>query len=216
VIRAGLRRIPGPCLRWYAPPVPKRERNVGWRVFRASLCLVVGALVTFAIAAVATQQVHSLPSASSSQTGVIAWPRRMPEGWPPHATRLALGRYPACVTLYYSATGSRLFLLRVEGGWPAHAMRFDMAPLAGGPAGHDGWQIGKRTVIPRNLLWPGFALDTAFYGTLAFLLWSAPGFVKRTRRRRRRLCVACGYELRGMQKCPECGGDRRANFSTRG
>jgi hypothetical protein len=59
--------------------------------------------------------------------------------------------------------------------------------------------------LPYLPAWPGFALDTVFYGTLAFLLWSAPGFVRRTRRRRRGLCVACGYELKGTPKCPECG-----------
>jgi hypothetical protein len=59
--------------------------------------------------------------------------------------------------------------------------------------------------LPMFPLWPGFALDTAFYGTLAFLLWSAPGFVRKKRRRRRGLCVGCGYELKGMEKCPECG-----------
>jgi hypothetical protein len=66
-------------------------------------------------------------------------------------------------------------------------------------------RIWPNPVVPLRPIWPGFALDTAFYGTLAFLLWSAPRFVKRTRRRRRGLCVVCGYDLRGMQKCPECG-----------
>ena len=62
--------------------------------------------------------------------------------------------------------------------------------------------------LPYSPLWPGFALDTAFYGTLAFLLWSAPGFVRRRVRKRRGLCVGCGYDLRGAAgggPCPECG-----------
>ena len=50
-----------------------------------------------------------------------------------------------------------------------------------------------------------FAVNTASYGTLALLLWSAPGFVKRKRRKKRGLCVACGYDLKGIEKCPECG-----------
>ena len=61
--------------------------------------------------------------------------------------------------------------------------------------------------LPVVVLWPGFALDTAFYGTLAFALWSAPGFVRRQRRRRGGRCLACGYELKGIAKCPECGED---------
>ena len=58
---------------------------------------------------------------------------------------------------------------------------------------------------------PGFALDTAFYGGLAFVVWGAPGLVRRRVRRRRGRCAACGYDLSGAGGagrglCPECGG----------
>jgi hypothetical protein len=62
--------------------------------------------------------------------------------------------------------------------------------------------------LPLLPLWPGFALDTAFYGALTFLLWSAPGVLRRRSRRRRGACPACGYDLKGGSaagKCPECG-----------
>jgi hypothetical protein len=55
-------------------------------------------------------------------------------------------------------------------------------------------------------LWPGFLVDTVFWGGAAFVVWSVPGLVRRGVRRRRGRCVRCGYELKGLTVCPECGG----------
>jgi hypothetical protein len=65
--------------------------------------------------------------------------------------------------------------------------------------------------LPCLPLWPGFSLNTVFYGGIVFLLWSAPGFVRRRSRGRRGLCVVCGYDLRGSAEkgCPECGDEGR-------
>jgi hypothetical protein len=66
------------------------------------------------------------------------------------------------------------------------------------------WTTGGQTRV--MVLWPGFALDTVFYGAIVFLLWSAPGFVRQRRRTRRGACVRCGYDLAGTAgPCPECG-----------
>jgi hypothetical protein len=65
------------------------------------------------------------------------------------------------------------------------------------------------TVLPTVPLWPGFLVDTAFWGGAAFVVWSVrggAGFVRRGVRRRRGRCVRCGYELKGLAVCPECGG----------
>jgi hypothetical protein len=64
---------------------------------------------------------------------------------------------------------------------------------------------GDAVAFPLIPVWSGFALNTAFYAALAFLLWCTPGFIKRTRRRRRGQCLTCGYDLNGMTTCPECG-----------
>ena len=56
------------------------------------------------------------------------------------------------------------------------------------------WMLG----VP---LWIPFLLFAA-YPTLAFIR----GPLRRYRRRKRGLCVTCGYDLRGSPKrCPECG-----------
>jgi hypothetical protein len=59
--------------------------------------------------------------------------------------------------------------------------------------------------VPILPLWPGFLVDTAFWGGAAFLVWSVPGLVRRGMRRRRGRCVRCGYELKDLAVCPECG-----------
>jgi hypothetical protein len=60
-------------------------------------------------------------------------------------------------------------------------------------------------------IWPGLLFNSAFYGAILWLLWFGPGISRRRSRRRRGLCVSCGYDLRGSAagagaKCPECGG----------
>jgi hypothetical protein len=67
---------------------------------------------------------------------------------------------------------------------------------------------GGTRPFPIKPYWPGLVINVALYSAIAFLLWSALGFVRRVDRRRRGLCAYCGYELTGMPKCPECGGSK--------
>jgi hypothetical protein len=65
----------------------------------------------------------------------------------------------------------------------------------------------SKRFLPTGPLWPGFALDTAFYAAIAFTLWSAPGAIRRHRRRARGECPACNYNLSGLPPgslYPEC------------
>ncbi len=85
------------------------------------------------------------------------------------------------------------------------------------------WQIGLRPnwrpnrrigdtyfscVLGIRPVWPGFALNTIFYAALAWGLWQVPLAIRLGRRRRKGLCVRCGYDLKGLATgatCPECG-----------
>jgi len=65
------------------------------------------------------------------------------------------------------------------------------------------WKGHERApVVP---LWPGFAINTLFYGTLTYGTMAGWAALKRRRRVRRGLCAQCAYPLTGGDLCPECG-----------
>jgi hypothetical protein len=70
---------------------------------------------------------------------------------------------------------------------------------------------GDRPPIPLQLLWVGFAINTIFYGVLLWLAMLGLLRARRVRRRKRGLCIKCGYDLRGTEHevCPECGATTR-------
>ena len=70
----------------------------------------------------------------------------------------------------------------------------------------------SQRALPLRPIWPGFAVNTIFYATLLWLFIFAAYALRRRARRKRGLCVACGYDLRGNlpQGCPECGWRREA------
>ena len=61
-------------------------------------------------------------------------------------------------------------------------------------------------------MWPGFAINTVFYAAILWLPF-APFQLRRYLRRKRGLCIKCGYDLRGdfAAGCPECGWGREAD-----
>lgn len=51
----------------------------------------------------------------------------------------------------------------------------------------------------------GLLINAPLYGLVAFGAWQCLLAARRSRRRRRGLCVACGYQSNGAAICPECG-----------
>lgn len=119
----------------------------------------------------------------------------------------------------------------VEFGWPMPAVRWeelnfrpmydDLARerIAGIQRAFDervGWGAGlvvgpprapsqRPLRLPVSPMWAGVAVDTAFYGAAGWCMAFGPGVVRRHLRRRRRACPGCGYDVRGLGGCPECG-----------
>ena len=88
-------------------------------------------------------------------------------------------------------------------GETARVTAIDAIPIFRGPDPDD------VTPLPVRPLWPGFAINTIFYAAILWLLFAAPGLIRRRLRHFRGRCVHCGYDLRGQpadsNKCPECG-----------
>jgi hypothetical protein len=114
----------------------------------------------------------------------------------------------------------------LSAGWPLLAVRSDEGFLSGRLSARDrpwrfeSWREGvvapdSWVCIHRHLpimpLFPGFAIDTAFYAAAWWMLLFTPLPLYRTARRRLRvsrgMCPSCGYDLKGSPggACPECG-----------
>jgi hypothetical protein len=66
--------------------------------------------------------------------------------------------------------------------------------------------------LPITPIWSGLAIDTLFYGTIAWGLVFLPGDLRHWRRSRGGRCVKCGYDRAGLAPeaaCPECGSSPR-------
>lgn len=180
----------------------------------AAVCILAGMVLTVAVAWgcwLNPRRVESHASAVSiTDERNLAWARKAP--------------YRSSVGVDY-----RVWIF-LGAGWT-----FDRHTLNGTPG--DGWRaeryvrvglparaLSMRTVIapvaeeesiPVIPVFPGFAIDTAFYGSLVFLAWNGRRLHRRLAilralraRRRRGLCRTCGYSRAGLPAdgvCPECG-----------
>jgi hypothetical protein len=119
-------------------------------------------------------------------------------------------------------------IMRRRFGWPFHSTYFDMIATSSSSDRvllQEYWTVtnkiaGLRRGIKTPPWWPraqgvydipivlrvsGFTANSMFYACL----YLAPGVLARavrTRHRRRRgKCLTCGYEMRDLHLCPECG-----------
>ena len=119
--------------------------------------------------------------------------------------------------------------IEVATGWPWRALKsefHDYPPGTSPPAGKpyatvSGIEMpvgvvkrGALFFVPRALpyrpILPGLIADVMLYGLMWWGLLTLLPSIRRWRRRRSGLCIACGYDLQGDQAggCPECGWNR--------
>jgi hypothetical protein len=196
-------------------------RNAKGVTVRLAPFALTGALATIA-AAWAASVVHDRLDDSTYliDTARIGWPWRVPASWPRDCTPEWRDLSPGAEACSFvepfqeppeaprlSPSQVRFRVHRFRAGWPFYALGSISGHGADGGTFENGRiRIWQGHIVPaRPLL--GFALDTAFYGTLAFLLWSAPAAIRRRTRRARGRCPACGYDLKDNTApiCPECG-----------
>jgi hypothetical protein len=124
---------------------------------------------------------------------------------------------------------STIVLTRYRSGWPWRAMYWDsvyifnsgqfpnaqsyaklMSDRAGFKYGLDIPLSSSWMRLPVMPVWNGLLLNVLLWS----VLWSIPGplryGVRRYRRKRRGLCLACGYAVEDLEICPECGTDHAA------
>jgi hypothetical protein len=107
------------------------------------------------------------------------------------------------------------FFVEAASGWPLLSMRAcvelgeDMKSIE---KTHGAFVVNGATsfvvdgrALPLRPLWPGFAINTILYAAILWLLFAAPGFVRRRRRGRRGQCPACAYPVGSSTVCTECG-----------
>ncbi len=195
-------------------------------LWRMAISLALGAIVTVLVA----WRCHRFAWMDGKRTKIEnpTWPTRVPRTWPEvprwgertENGSIAFSRY---VKHWPETRGVVEHAMIVyESGWPRRAM-IRYLPVVGGA-----WppkvpdigmlQLGVPTPFTlqwRNLpnanylpilpLWPGFAINTIFYGTFAFAALAGTSALRRRRRFNRGLCVQCAYPRTGGDLCPECG-----------
>lgn len=81
-----------------------------------------------------------------------------------------------------------------------------------------GYEFGVgRFALPIRPVWPGFAINTTFYGLALFGLVRGVRTLRRDTRHRHGRCGACGYDATGLDQgaiCPECGRTLRQSAKT--
>ncbi|MCI0632195.1 MAG: hypothetical protein L0Y44_16250 [Phycisphaerales bacterium] len=103
----------------------------------------------------------------------------------------------------YTLNSTYPLLAESRFGWPARSLVNDPAPELGVARRYAIDVGGKR--LPFLPVWPGFAINTTFYAAILWLLFAAPGRIRRWRRTKGGLCPACAYPVGESTSCTECG-----------
>jgi hypothetical protein len=210
------------CSPFPGPPPPSFHR-VLWRV---AISLALGAMINVLVA----WRCHRFGWMEGKRTKIEnpMWPIRVPSSWP-HEPRW--GEWTEAGSIAFSRFikhwpesrgGVEHAVIVYESGWPRRAM-IRYLPVVGGssppkvpdigmlhlgvpsPFNLQSTNIPHANYLPVLPLWPGFAINTIFYGTFVFAAMAGASALKRRRRIKRGLCVQCAYPITGLTRCPECG-----------
>ncbi|MEE9129212.1 MAG: hypothetical protein V3T84_04275 [Phycisphaerales bacterium] len=203
------------------------------RLFKLVVFLLLGAIVNVAVAWFFVKEYSSRqPGAKFATLSQAEWsildnlgyvaPKRR-DGWKLNwGDRTGNARLLVC-RIYLQDGRSLLGVdayMHVETGWPLRSLSGErIVPFESAR----GWQNGQvlkyefrsAAVIPTTplIVRPlrprpfGFLVNSLLYAAAFWLLVGGPREVRRWLRKRRGLCIKCGYDLRGTEHevCPECG-----------
>ena len=157
---------------------------------------------------------RTFPDISFEEDECLATGSRRP-GWVLDSIRLVRHEWPGGLVTNFDYPIVRREVSRVACGWPAHSIQGDeictgrnesLSGAAHVPKFVKRW-AGESPLIflPLRPILSGFALNTIFYAAILWLVFAAPGFVRRRIRIKRGQCPACGYPIGTNPVCTECG-----------
>ena len=123
--------------------------------------------------------------ASPPSGTLLVWPIQMRLGWPMRCLAYSHVGYYGWGAFGWGSTGAR----GIAGGVPLGPVT---APF-------------EARVVPYRPLWPGILVNMLVLGGAAFLVVESLRRLRARRRVRAGHCPACGYDMRGLAACPECG-----------
>lgn len=213
-------------------PAPTLKRmNRGRTIRRITIALtlgaIVGVLVSWAV------MFRDFKDAVSTTLVPGDWPIAVPSTWPAKpdkaqqfsdATRSVLSierNRPTWIRASSAGKSAIWYHIMVESlGWPFHGLKraigntqVDLGVFWEGvpiPVSWQGMLPDSIDTIPIMPAWPGFLLNTLFYGLLIYAARTGHVARKRRLRRQRGLCTQCAYPLTGLNRCPECGTEVRS------
>lgn len=220
-----------------------RSRRIHRLIIRASLLLLLGAIVNVAVAwgCVCWGPVATRSGATEERA---PWRAAVPNDWATEARQWRESSW--AISEYWSwalpgAAMSRPIVFTVqwtaESGVPLRSMFVERHRAESAGASYNSiewdrpsalregitipdwvpWTRFNRITrcLPTQILWPGFAVNTVFYATILWLMLAAPFALRRRLRARRGQCQACGYPIGVSPVCTECGAALPASSATR-
>lgn len=196
----------------------------GW-LFKLGLALCLGVVVNLGVAWFVWSRMSSPPwslrEAADREVPIDdsdreLWARRARDSWPTNPPSIRSEQRHSSVSgrliSKVDFEGDGVFWVwRLEAGWPYACLAIEYwreslsVRVAGqGPIENNGWTIGGRP-FPKEILWTGFAVNTAAYTLGWLVLILSPGVIRRRARVWRSRCPACGYPVGLNPVCTECG-----------
>jgi|ERR1043165_6540212 hypothetical protein len=195
-------------------------------LLRACALLLAGAAVTMVVAWGCALW-GPMPGGAFSEHAGAQWPSRVPASWAPRVPRYDLEVGNRVFHLRGAATstspgpGGRIAYVW-ETGWPWPAVRAAQFEdySAGGMGARSssgaltfdmrvaGWLRTHNDAVPLRPVGWAFVGDTLVYACVVGGLLTCAVWMRERMRRRRGLCIGCGYDRAGIgvgSACPECG-----------
>ena len=102
--------------------------------------------------------------------------------------------------------------MRHEAGWPLNSFDGEFFMTARGiepsfmlNVPQSMYEKVENYFLPFKPTVPGFVVNSAIYGGVPWLLFCGPFVLRRSHRRKRKQCIACGYPIGNSDVCTECG-----------